>query len=72
MSRELLKRYYEAERLHEEKFGEPPAFKGMFMPAIDGEFYIDSIYYAIRTNKPVNELRDMSVKEREEYNKAIW
>ena len=72
MSKELLERYYEADRLHREKFGEPPAFKGMFMPAIDGEFYIDSIHYAIRMNEPVNEFRDMSKEEFEEYNKVIW
>jgi len=67
-----MSKEFEAERLHREKFDEPPAFKGMFMPAIDGEFYIDSIYYAIRTNKPVNELRDMSAEERKKYNEVIW
>jgi hypothetical protein len=72
MSRELLERYYEAERLHEEKFGEPAAFKGMFMPAIDGEYYIELINYAIRTNEPVDEFRDMSKEEYEKYNKDIW
>ena len=44
----------------------------MFMPAIDGEFYIDSIYYAIRTNRPVNEERDMSEEEWEKYNRVIF
>jgi|TARA_Y100000031_G_scaffold115648_1_gene128050 hypothetical protein len=72
MSRELLERYYEAERLHIKKFGEPAAFKGMFMPAIDGEYYIELINYAIRTNEPVDEFRDMSKEEYEKYNKDIW
>lgn len=72
MSKELLERYYEADRLHREKFDEPPFFKGMFMPAIDGEFYIDSIHHAIRMNKPVNEERDMSEEEWEKYNRVIF
>ncbi|SVD04136.1 uncharacterized protein METZ01_LOCUS356990, partial [marine metagenome] len=37
MDEELLfteseKRYYEAERLHEEKFGKPPYFQGLIDP----------------------------------------
>ena len=63
MGKKLLDEYYKAEKLHREKFGESPEFMGMFMPAIEGQFYIDSIYWAIQNNKPVNELRDASPNE---------
>ncbi len=58
MDEELLfteseKRYYEAKRLHEEKFGKPPYFQGLIDPS--DERHIEMIYEALRTNKPVNE-----------------
>ena len=47
------KKYFEAERLHEEKFGEPPMFIG-FIDYSD-ENQVEMIYNAIRTNKPLKE-----------------
>ena len=47
------KKYFEARRLHQEKFGEPPICIG-FMDYSD-ESQVEMIYNAIRTNKPVRE-----------------
>ena len=47
------KKYFEARRLHQEKFGEPPMFRG-FIDYSD-ESQVEMIYNAIRTNKPVRE-----------------
>ena len=66
MDEELLfteseKRYYEAKRLHEEKFGKPPYFQGLIDPS--DERHIEMIYEALRTNKPVNEELPKNIKK---------
>jgi len=72
MYTELELEYYKYERMHEEKFGEPPYFMGTpwIDPSADGERYIDLINEAIRKNKPVNELKDAPAHLQS--NKLIW
>ena len=62
MGNELIKRYREAERQHEQKFGDVPAFIGIFMPGLDGEAYIAKINRALKSGIPVNEY-DTASKE---------
>lgn len=57
MYTELEQRYYQAERLHMEKFGDMPYFMGIINPSADGEEYIELINNAIRNNRAVNQLK---------------